>query len=207
MRPLRDIIKDIQRHVGEDPDGVFGPDSAGAVLNALQGAEFTLPADQRDPFAGVDARSEATIRTLDPKAQPNFIQFYKLANATAATFGCSYVAISGNRTWDEQNEIYAQGRTKPGKKVTNARGGYSWHNFGVATDFAVFRGKVYLDDTEPKLAAKVHAACALHAAECGLDWGGKWTTLQDTPHFQVEGLPVTPLAGHRAIFKEKGSVL
>ena len=53
--------------------------------------------------------------------------------------------ISGHRTWEEQDALYAKGRTKPGKRVTNARGGYSNHNFGTAVDFAVFKGSVYLD--------------------------------------------------------------
>ena len=46
--------------------------------------------------------------------------------------------ICGTRTYDEQAELYAQGRTKPGPKVTNSPPGYSWHNFGVAWDFVVF---------------------------------------------------------------------
>jgi peptidoglycan L-alanyl-D-glutamate endopeptidase CwlK len=38
------------------------------------------------------------------------------------------------RTYAEQDDLYAQGRTKPGRIVTNAKGGYSWHNFGLALD-------------------------------------------------------------------------
>ena len=36
------------------------------------------------------------------------------------------------RSFDEQNHLYAQGRTKPGKIVTYAKGGQSYHNFGLA---------------------------------------------------------------------------
>lgn len=43
----------------------------------------------------------------------------------------------GLRTIAEQDALYAQGRTKPGAIVTNARGGYSYHNFGLAVDFAL----------------------------------------------------------------------
>ncbi|SVE43245.1 uncharacterized protein METZ01_LOCUS496099, partial [marine metagenome] len=39
------------------------------------------------------------------------------------------------RTYAEQDDLYEQGRTEPGKIVTNARGGKSWHNFGLAIDF------------------------------------------------------------------------
>ncbi|MBA2872427.1 LAS superfamily LD-carboxypeptidase LdcB [Anoxybacillus calidus] len=43
----------------------------------------------------------------------------------------------GFRSIEEQNELYAQGRTKPGKIVTNAKGGYSYHNVGLAIDFCL----------------------------------------------------------------------
>jgi len=42
--------------------------------------------------------------------------------------------ISGLRTYEEQDALYAQGRTAPGPKVTNAPGGHSNHNFGLAFD-------------------------------------------------------------------------
>lgn len=41
------------------------------------------------------------------------------------------------RTFQEQNALYAQGRTKKGNIVTNAKGGQSFHNYGVACDFAL----------------------------------------------------------------------
>ncbi|MED0738884.1 M15 family metallopeptidase, partial [Aneurinibacillus thermoaerophilus] len=50
-----------------------------------------------------------------------------------------YVLITqGYRSIAEQNELYAQGRTKPGKIVTNAKGGTSYHNYGLALDFALY---------------------------------------------------------------------
>ena len=36
--------------------------------------------------------------------------------------------VQSLRTIEEQNELFAQGRTKPGKIVTNAKGGSSYHN-------------------------------------------------------------------------------
>ena len=40
----------------------------------------------------------------------------------------------GLRSWEQQDLLYAQGRTDAGKVVTNARGGQSAHNFGYAVD-------------------------------------------------------------------------
>ena len=45
--------------------------------------------------------------------------------------------VSTLRTFEEQDELYAIGRTKAGRKVTNSRGGQSLHNYGVALDFAL----------------------------------------------------------------------
>jgi hypothetical protein len=150
------------------------------------------------------------IRTLDPKAQANFIRFYLLANATAATFGCEYIAISGYRTWEEQAEL---------KRKSDAGGphaaapGYSWHNFAMATDSGVFRlnGKLYLDNgtaDQQALAEKVHYAVAVHAKACGLEHGGTWKGRScDPPHFQIDMGHSVPTAADRAKFKKEGSLL
>ena len=159
-------------------------------------------------IANLDARTVANIGTLDAKARDRFISFTLLANATAATFGCQYVMIGGNRTWDEQDALYEQGRSRPGKIVTNAKGGQSNHNLAIAGDYGVFRGTAYLDDgsaADQLLASRVHKACSLQAAECGLEWGGSWKSMADQPHYQI--LTGLTMAQQRSIFKAKGSVL
>ena len=199
-------IRAIQRAVGAEPDGVFGPVSAGLVLRALTDVPDSTPV-AIDADSTLDIRTLTTISTLDPKCQDKFKRFMLLANATAATFGCHYVMTGGSRSWDEQNDLYAQGRTNPGKRVTNARGGYSWHNFDIAGDCSVFRGLAYLDETEPGFADKVHKACSVHATACGLVWGGSWTGFKDLPHYQVDMGRSSPNAGDRAKFTKEGSVL
>lgn len=206
MNDLRTMIKDIQRHVGAEPDGVFGPLTAAAVLLELRGE--VVPVEGMLPeLDGLDPRTMKEILTLDVKVIERFARFTRLAKATAATFGCDYVLISGNRSFEEQQNLYDQGRTKPGKIVTHAKPGSSWHNLKTAGDYGVFRAGDYLDDSQPTLAAKVHAACSMHAKACGLAWGGNWAKLKDTPHYYAEELPASPTAAHRKLFKEKGSVL
>lgn len=51
--------------------------------------------------------------------------------------------ISGYRSFDEQAELYAQGRTTPGPVVTRAKAGFSMHCYGLATDWAYFEGGQY----------------------------------------------------------------
>ena len=89
--------------------------------------------------------------------------------------------------------------------MTNAKGGYSNHNFKIAGDFGVFRGKAYLDNTDAAFAAKVHKACSVHAVACGLEWGGTWKGFKDLPHYEVgTGLS---MAEKRKRMAARGSVL
>jgi len=199
MTNLPDTIRAIQRHCGAEVDGVFGPATAAKVWQELQrglsdGPDAPLKEDV------LDARTLATIATLDPKARDRFTRFALLAKATAATIGCDYVAISGHRTWEEQDALYAK---RP--RVTKAAGGYSWHNFGIAADFAVFYGKAYADESNPALAARVHAACAAHAEACGLEWGGSWKSFPDQPHYQIP--TDIGLGAARLLWKKGGSIL
>lgn len=205
---LVETIKAVQRHYGLHVDGVAGVLTMGAVWRSLcSQTEDGKTQDSREEE--MDARSAKNLLTLDPKAREMFAQFYRLANATAATYGCDYILIGGNRTWEEQDALYAQGRTLKGSRVTNAKGGQSNHNFGIAGDFGVFQGKVYLDggslSRQRDLASKVHRACSLHAAACGLEWGGSWKSITDEPHYEVAtGLS---MMRKRQLYKEKGSVL
>lgn len=206
MSGFVDQVKNIQRRVGVAADGKFGPATAVAVWRELNkdSAECQVISDQED-FSGLDGRTVSNIATLDPKCRENFAQFARLAKATAATLGCDYVMISGNRSYAEQDALYAQGRTKPGKIVTKARGGYSNHNFGIAGDFGVFRAGAYLDDTDAAFAAKVHKACSVHALACGLLWGGSWSGFVDLPHYEEDtGLTMTE---KRARMAARGAVL
>ena len=153
----------------------------------------------------IDARTLKNILTLDAKARQAFADFTVAAKAKALELGCDYIGICGNRTYAEQNALYARGRTEPGPRVTNARGGYSNHNFGIAMDFGVFRGKVYLDDSDPKLARKVHLACAELAEEFGLSAGAYWESFPDLPHYEVS--TKLTLAQKRERYNRTGSVL
>jgi peptidoglycan L-alanyl-D-glutamate endopeptidase CwlK len=209
MSDLRSTIKDIQRHVGAEVDGVFGPATAARVIAALRGEMPPPSSGILADLAVIDARSQKVLLDLDPKAVPLFCQFLRLAKATASTLGCDYILIGGQRSWEEQDALYEQGRTKPGKKVTTARGGYSNHNFKIAGDFGVFLAGDYLDNSKTAsgraLAAKVHKACSEHARACGLEWGGTWNGFKDLPHYEVAtGLS---MAAKRKLYSEKGTVL
>lgn len=165
---IDEMIAEIQKKLGIQVDGRAGTETWGAIYAHIVG-----PAD--NTIEAVDPRSEKNIATLLPEIQP-------LARALihkAALNGIQIKIISGLRTYAEQNELYAQGRTKPGNKITNAPGGYSNHNFGIAFDIGVFEGNKYLSDS-----VKYKAVGAL-GMDMGLEWGGNWKTISDQPHFQL----------------------
>ena len=93
------------------------------------------------------------------------------------------------RTVAEQDALYAQGRTKPGNKVTNARGSSysSCHQWGIALD--VFRndGKGAFNDSDGFF-TKVGKI----GQSIGLEWGGSWKHPVDKPHFQLPDWGSTP---------------
>lgn len=216
---LREIIKNVQRELpGVEVDGVAGSQTMLAVLNCIRshtGGGYTeipetqLVIGQGAPTA-LHERTVLTIGRLDAKAREAFLRFAMLAEATAATFGCDYIAISGTRSMDEQAEL---------RRKSNAGGphasapGYSWHNFGLATDWGVFinGGTIYLDGgsaSQQALAERVHAACSVHARNCGLVWGGTFKGKSfDSPHYQYDLGHLTPTAADRAKFKKEGSLL
>lgn len=88
------------------------------------------------------------------------------------------------RTHDEQDALYAKGRTAPGDIVTNARGGQSAHNWGLAFD-AVPRvgGKAIWGESIDGPLWQTFGLCAKVA---GLEWGGDWK-FKDAPHCQMPG--------------------
>ena len=124
----------------------------------------------------IDQRSAKNIATLHPEVAKLATKLVE--QATAA--GISVKVISGLRTYAEQDAIYAQGRSKPGKVVTNARGGYSIHNFGCAFDVGIFSK----DGTEYFGEHADYAKVGKLGETLGLEWGGHWQFV-DEPHFQL----------------------
>lgn len=132
----------------------------------------------------LDERSAKNVATLHSRVQQVFRNWIAECQILAKTYGYEYKAISGNRTWEEQAKIYAQGRTAPGKIVTNAKPGYSNHNFGIAVDMGVFENGKYLDGSNPSKAEAFHREAAKIAEKYNLVWGGSWKSFKDYPHFE-----------------------
>jgi peptidoglycan LD-endopeptidase CwlK len=104
--------------------------------------------------------------------------------------------VQGYRTLAEQDALYAQGRTKPGPIVTNSRGGSSYHNYGLAIDFAILydkdgNGKYetlswdLLKDFDRDGVADWQEVVKTFKAS-GYTWGGDWNSIKDNPHLQKD---------------------
>lgn len=102
------------------------------------------------------------------------------------------------RSEAEQNELYRKGREAPGSIVTNVKGGHSYHNYGLAVDFAIEKktGEIIWDldydgngNGQSDWMEIVSLAKAL-----GFSWGGDWEGFPDYPHLQMDyGLSIREL--------------
>lgn len=123
-------------------------------------------------------RADKKLTNVHPTVREKAIELIKRAYAQGI-----YVLITqGYRSIAEQNELYAQGRTKPGKIVTNARGGYSYHNFGLAFDIVIQNADGSLCWS---VADKRWKTVGAIGKSLGLEWGGDWRDFPDYPHFQL----------------------
>jgi hypothetical protein len=84
----------------------------------------------------------------------------------------------GFRSIERQNELYAQGRTTPGNIVTNAKGGESFHNYGIAFDIVFI-------ETGYNPPAVDWDIVGFLGKRLGFEWGGDWKSFVDKPHFEM----------------------
>ncbi|ASF47012.1 M15 family metallopeptidase [Methylovulum psychrotolerans] len=111
--------------------------------------------------------------------------------------GIDIIITSTYRDKEKQDALYAQGRNgNPGKIVTNASGGKSFHNYGVAFDFVpIVHGKAQYTDIA------TFKRCGAIAKSVGLEWAGDWKTFKEYAHCQfTNGLTLRDLqAGKKPI--------
>jgi peptidoglycan L-alanyl-D-glutamate endopeptidase CwlK len=92
------------------------------------------------------------------------------------------------RTVKEQEDLYAMGRTKAGRIVTNAKCGQSIHNYGLAFDVVL----LYDEDNNGTFEKaswdfdKNMKAVVNYFKSQGWEWGGDWKKFKDAPHFQLK---------------------
>lgn len=131
------------------------------------------------------------------KVHPLLADRVRLLAEALAKRGINIEVVQGVRTFAEQDKLYAQGRSTKGQRVTNAKGGQSNHNYGVAVDLApTENGRIDWDDNRAFL------TIGEEAKKLGLKWGGDWKKFVDKPHVE---LPSPSIAVMRKLF-DKGGV-
>ncbi|MBI2403954.1 MAG: M15 family metallopeptidase [Gemmatimonadetes bacterium] len=157
-------------------------------LQAPTSPAITSPSPVSAPPAGRSDRTAALSAEKLAGLHPIVTLRGRCMVDLCAQAGLAVLVTQGLRTWAEQDALYAKGRAvQPiGKQhvVTNAKGGQSWHNFGLAFDIVVLDavGKADWDSSHPgwQKAAEL-------GKSVGLEWGGDWKGFKDMPHFQYTG--------------------
>lgn len=202
----KDIVRLAQERLislGYDPgqpDGFVGWQTESALTDwnkngrgpktQIKAERKIAPVVGEDTQPRFDQRSERNIDGLQPSAQ----RACRAWLAKCRAEGINAVVICGLRTITEQRKLYAQGRDTPGKIVTNAPGGYSFHNYGLAWDFVVFPGVNERGGVGAPLWSGDHTARAGQIAlDMLLDWAGVWRSFRETPHIQIAGLKIDNL--------------
>lgn len=154
-----------------------------AEAAAKKGAEVAAKKD------GGKKEESRSFGATDPGGRmaalhPTFADYVRRVIDIAHGKGLDIFIAQGMRTIAEQNELYKQGRTKKGKVVTWVRGGSSYHNYGLAVDFA-FHGK------SPYAESHDWAGLVASVREAGLVSGASYG---DRPHGNMD-VPMKSLQG------------
>ena len=145
----------------------------------------------------IDDISHERLRNVNPRLATAIRQMAEML----AQENIFFRVTQGLRPWSIQDSLFAQGRTLAGEIITHARGGESWHNFGMAVDLAVERdGGIDWNADHPAWKRMIQVGEML-----GLYSGSHFRTFPDNPHFQMTGsFPISPNDEVRMIFKHVG---
>ena len=118
------------------------------------------------------------IKALHPKLREEALEIYnQICIALTGKAICRFSFTL--RSFKDQEALYAQGRTIPGKIVTQAKAGLSYHNYGLAIDLVeIVNNQANWNFDYSKLVP--------FANKYGLFWGGNFKSIKDKPHFQKE---------------------
>lgn len=141
----------------------------------------------------MDDYSEAKLNEVHPELARRIRQLSEMVSFP-------FIVTQGLRTYPQQDALYQQGRSTPGRIVTNAPAGHSMHNFGLAVDVAPTDG--HSIDWNGK-DAKWEEILA-KAPSCGLAEGAQWRTFPDEPHLYPQEVPANPDDNVRYLFNEGG---
>jgi len=89
----------------------------------------------------MDLRTIERIKTAHPKVREELECIYNEIRQSVNSKYCQIRFSDVLRTKEQQNHLYKKGRSIPGRKVTWVKGGYSYHNYGLAVDIVLILDK------------------------------------------------------------------
>lgn len=126
----------------------------------------------------MDQESVPRLLQLHPAIRQDAFFAYK--EAIGATPDNVHPFITSTmRTFKEQADLYARGRTKPGPIVTNSKPGQSYHNYGLALDFVI-----QIDGEDSWVVDRNWMIVVDCFKARGFFWGGEFQTFKDFPHLE-----------------------
>lgn len=146
----------------------------------------------------IEFQEELAARPLPDSLHPIVAEKSRELVEAAEEIGINILITDGFRSFEEQDIIYEQGRTRDGSIVTYAEGGESYHNYGLAIDFALQLddGSVVWDiERDDNGSGRPDwFEVADIGKELGFDWGGDWVRFKDYPHLEMTfGLSIREL--------------
>ena len=149
----------------------------------------------------MDKTTLKRIKLLHPAIKAEVFEAYKFVNNKLLGRGVRLRFAYTLRSFAEQNELFAIGRTKLWDKngnrlgkITNAKGGQSYHNYGLAFDIVLLLDKDRDGNFEEASWNTVADFDGDGIADwmevinyfknIGYTWGGDWKNFVDKPHLQ-----------------------
>lgn len=162
-------------------DGDFGAKSHAALDAAKVAANAPIVAGRSLTKTSLDR-----LNGVDPR-------LVKVVHRALQLSTVDFMVVEGLRTLERQKQLYAQGRTAPGKVVTWTL--KSKHLDGLAVDLAPIKTDGQIDWTDLSKFDALARAMFTAAAELGVKirWGADWNQNgrprekgeSDSPHFEL----------------------
>lgn len=145
----------------------------------------------------MDKITLSRIETAHPAVRQALRDIYSdICSRLTGRAQCRFVEVL--RSEARQAELYAQGRSKPGKIVTNAKPGESYHQYGLALDIClIIDGKeaswdMITDFDHDSIADWMEIVRIFKSHKW--EWAGEWKRFPEAPHFQCTfGIPISTL--------------
>ncbi|QUW23861.1 M15 family metallopeptidase [Sporosarcina sp. Marseille-Q4063] len=143
-----------------------------------------------NPGSSEQVEYEVNVETLPTELHPIVAEKVGILIEKTAEQKIKILITDDYRSYEEQDKLYDKGRRTSGKVVTHAVGGESFHNFGLAVDFALQleNGNVIWDieyDGNRNGQSDWFEVAEI-AKELGFQWGGDWRGFKDYPHLQMD---------------------